>query len=109
MRSHLSTATTTCAQRWRAIRSREDGAVPSGTAGAWDTGNMTSREDVHRLVDAAPETELPGIEQALRRRLAEPGPDAARRFSCVGTLSAEHDLAERSEDILRQTEGSTAT
>ena len=57
----------------------------------------------------APETELPGIEQALRRRLAEPVPITARRFSCAGTLSAEHALAERSEDILRQSEGSTAT
>ena len=68
---------------------------------------MTSREDVHRLVDAVPEAGLAEAEQVLRRSLAEPVL-VPRRFSCAATLSAEHDLAERSEDILRD-EGSTAT
>lgn len=70
---------------------------------------MASREDAHRLVDAVPETELPGAEQTLRRSLSEPVPATPRRFSCAGTLSAEHDLAERSEDILRDVHGDTAT
>jgi hypothetical protein len=68
---------------------------------------MANREDLHRLVDAMPETELAAVEQSLRRRLTEPA--APRRFSCAGTLSAERDLAQRSEDILRDDESTTAT
>lgn len=63
---------------------------------------MTSREDVHRLLDAVPETRLPALEQILRASLDGPVPAAPRRFASTGTLSAEHDLAERSEDILRE-------
>jgi hypothetical protein len=62
---------------------------------------MTSREDVHRLLDAVPDTRLPALEQFLRANLDGPLPAAPRRFASTGTLSAEHDLAERSEDILR--------
>ena len=65
---------------------------------------MTGREDMHRLVDALPESRLPAIEQILRASLDGPVPTAARRFASAGTLSAEHDLAERSEDILRSTD-----
>lgn len=65
---------------------------------------MASREDVHRLVDAVHTARLPEVEQVLRQSLTEPAP-APRRFSCAGTLSAEHDLAERSKDILRDPEG----
>ena len=63
---------------------------------------MTSREDVHRLVEAVPEARLPAIEQVLRASLDGPLPAAPRRFASSGTLSAEHDFAERSEDILRE-------
>lgn len=63
---------------------------------------MTSREDVHRLLDAVPETRLPAPEQILRVSLDGPVPAAPRRFASAGTLSAEHDLAERSEDVLRE-------
>ena len=62
---------------------------------------MTGREDVHRLLDAVPETRLPALEQILRASLDGPVPAAPRRFASTGTLSAEHDLAERSGDILR--------
>jgi hypothetical protein len=62
---------------------------------------MASRDDVHRLVEALPEARLPAIEQLLRASLAGPVPAAPRRFASAGTLSAEHNLAERSEDILR--------
>lgn len=64
---------------------------------------MGSREDVHRLVDAVPEARLPVLEQLLRGGLSDQaGLTTPRRFSCLGTLSGEHDLAERSEDILRE-------
>jgi hypothetical protein len=63
---------------------------------------MASREDVHRLLDAVPEARLPVVEQVLRASLDGPVPEAPRRFASAGTLSAEHDLAERSEDILRE-------
>jgi hypothetical protein len=62
---------------------------------------MASRDDVHRLVEALPEARLPAIEQLLRASLEGPVPAAPRRFTSAGTLTAEHDLAERSEDILR--------
>ena len=62
---------------------------------------MTSREDIHRLVDALPAARLPAVEQLLRASLADTDPTARRRFASTGTLSAERDLAERSEDILR--------
>lgn len=62
---------------------------------------MSTREDVHRLVDALPEARLPVVERILRASLAEPPPAAPRRFASAGTLTAERDLADRSEDILR--------
>ena len=62
---------------------------------------MTSREDIHRLVDALPAARLPAVEQLLRASLDETAPTRRRQFASAGTLSAEHDLAERSEDILR--------
>ncbi|MGR7025954.1 hypothetical protein [Geodermatophilus sp. URMC 62] len=61
---------------------------------------MTSREDLHRLVDALPAARLPAVEQLLRASLDDAAP-RRRQFASAGTLSAEHDLAERSEDILR--------
>ena len=62
---------------------------------------MASREDVQRLVDALPAARLPAVEQLLRASLADTDPTERRRFASTGTLSAEHDLAERSEDVLR--------
>jgi hypothetical protein len=62
---------------------------------------MTSREDVHRLVDALPAVRLPAIERILRASLDTREATTPRHFTSAGTLSAEHDLAERSEDILR--------
>lgn len=63
---------------------------------------MATREDVHRLLDAVPEARLPAIERVLLASVDVPMPTAPRRFSCAGTLSAEHDLAEKSEDVLRE-------
>ena len=65
---------------------------------------MTSREDLHRLVDALPPARLPAVEQLLRASLADTDRTERRRFASTGTLSAEHDLAERSEDVLRSGE-----
>jgi hypothetical protein len=62
---------------------------------------MTSREDIHRLVDALPAARLRVVEQFLRASLADTVPTERRQFTSTGALSAEHDLAERSEDILR--------
>ena len=69
---------------------------------------MANREDVHRLVDAVPEARLPAVERLLRASLDGPPPEPPRRFASAGTLSAEHDLAERSEDILREDPGQSA-
>jgi hypothetical protein len=63
---------------------------------------MTSREDVHRLVDAVPEARLPVVEQVLRASIGRSEPALPRRFASAGALSAEHDLAERCEEILRE-------
>lgn len=63
---------------------------------------MTSREDVHRLLDAVPAARLPALEQVLRASIDGPVPAAPRRFASKGTLQAEHDLAERSEDVLAE-------
>jgi hypothetical protein len=91
-------------QFWNDLR----GHVRSGVAGAaveacrlCDTRPVTSREDIHRLVDALPAARLPAVEQLLRSSLADTDPTERRRFASTGTLSAEHDLAERSEDVLR--------
>ena len=63
---------------------------------------MTSREDVHRLVDAVPEARLPVVEQVLRASITAAAPHLPRRFASAGTLVAEPNLAERSEQILRE-------
>ena len=42
---------------------------------------MTSREDIHRLVDALPATRLPAVEQLLRASLADTDPTERRRFA----------------------------
>jgi hypothetical protein len=56
-------------------------------------------EELHRLADAVPDERVPAA-AALLRQLAHA--DRPRReFSSTGTLSAEPDFAERSEDILR--------
>jgi hypothetical protein len=69
---------------------------------------MANRDDVHRLVDAVPEARLPAVERVLRASLDGPIPEPPRRFVSSGTLSAEHDFAERSEDILREDPGQPA-
>jgi hypothetical protein len=66
---------------------------------------MAGRENVHRLVDALPESRLPAIEQMLRASLNGPVPAAPRKFSSAGTLSAEPDLAERSESLCLNADG----
>ena len=75
------------------------------TAGSATLDPMTSREDIHRLVDALPAARLPAVEQLLRASLEETAPTERRRFVSAGSLSAEHDLAEWSEEILRSDEG----
>ncbi|WP_448620628.1 hypothetical protein [Geodermatophilus sp. URMC 65] len=62
---------------------------------------MTSREDIRRLVDALPAARLPAVERLLWAGLADTDPTGRRRFAGTGTLSAEQDLAERSEHVLR--------
>ena len=62
---------------------------------------MTSREEIHRLVDALPAARLLEVEQLLRASLEEAAPKTPRRFASAAALSAEPELAERSEEILR--------
>lgn len=47
---------------------------------------------------------LPAVEQLLRASLKETAATKRRQFASAGALSAEHDLAERSEEILRSDE-----
>jgi hypothetical protein len=68
---------------------------------------MTDREDLHRLIEALPETQLPALEQILRACLADPPPVMPRPFASTGTLPAEHDLAERSAAIARENPAKT--
>jgi hypothetical protein len=65
---------------------------------------MTSREDIHRLVDALPAARLPVIERLLRASVEDATPTERRRFASIGALSAEPDLAEQSEALLRSDE-----
>lgn len=53
------------------------------------------------MVQAVPEARLDAIERMLRDSVQEPVPTSPRRFASAGTLTAEPDLAERSEAILR--------
>jgi hypothetical protein len=91
---------------------------------------MATRDEIHRLVDSVPEDRVAAIGEVLRaaleaglsgeqaHRLAEQlrvHPDATRlatepvrRFASAGTLSAEPDLAERVEEILRTEPPGTA-
>ncbi len=74
----------------------------------------TSREDMHRLIDAVPDEQLAAVGEAVHatiaagatgeRRSSEP----RRSFASAGTLSAEHDLAERAEEVLRTEPGTAA-
>lgn len=91
---------------------------------------MATREEVHRLVDAVPEDRLAVLGEILRAA-AESGmtseqvhqlgellrgrqppvhvaSEPVRRFTSAGTLSAEPNLAERAEDVLRREPGSAA-
>lgn len=73
-----------------------------------------TRDDVHRLVDAVPENRIPAVGELLRAE-AEPtsepdqaSPNRIRVFASAGTLSAEHDLSDRVEEILRTPDGTAA-
>lgn len=61
---------------------------------------MATREDVHRLVDEVPAARLDVIEQILRGSAVGTVVAAPRAFASAGTLTDEHDLAERSEEIV---------
>jgi len=91
---------------------------------------MATRDEVHRLVDVLPEDRVAAIGEVLRaaieagvtdeqaHRLAEQlraQPDSTwlasepvRTFASAGTLSAEPNLAERVEEILRTEPGTAA-
>ncbi|MGH3448880.1 MAG: hypothetical protein ACRDQA_22960 [Nocardioidaceae bacterium] len=77
----------------------------------------TTRDEVHRLVDAVPEERLAAIGEPLRAaaaagRTAEEAPQLAsqplRTFASAGALSDEHDLAERAEEMLGTEPGTAA-
>lgn len=91
---------------------------------------MATREEVHRLVDAVPDDRLTVLGEILRaavdsgmeweqaHQLAEQllghaaqvdaATEPVRTFASTGTLSAESDLAERAEEILRSEPGTAA-
>jgi alkylated DNA nucleotide flippase Atl1 len=93
----------------------------------WDTGVTATRDEIHRLVDGVPEDRVAAIGEVLHaaleagltgdqvRRLVKhlrADPDLTlepiRKFASAGTLSAEPDLAERIEEILRAEPPGTA-
>lgn len=61
---------------------------------------MATRADVHRLVDEVPAARLDVVEQILRASVAGTVAAPPRTFASAGTLPDEHDLAERSEEIV---------
>jgi hypothetical protein len=91
---------------------------------------MATRDEIHRLLDGVPEDRVAAISEIVRAALqagltadqvhqlakqlrthpdltrlaAEP----VRKFASAGTLSAEPNLAERSEEILRTEPPGTA-
>jgi hypothetical protein len=91
---------------------------------------MATRDEIHRLLDGVPDDRVAAIGEILRaameagltgdqaHRLARQlrvDPDLTRlsaepvrKFASTGTLSAEPDLAERSEEILRTEPPGTA-
>ncbi|MGH3974793.1 MAG: hypothetical protein ACRDS9_15900 [Pseudonocardiaceae bacterium] len=91
---------------------------------------MATRDEVHRLVDVLPEDRVAAIGEVVRaaieagmtdeqaHRVAEQlraQPDSTRlasepvrTFASAGTLSAEPNLAERVEEILRTEPGTAA-
>ncbi|MBF6213066.1 hypothetical protein IU433_27125 [Nocardia puris] len=66
----------------------------------------SAHEELLRLAEAVPAERIPAA-TALLRQLVRP--TARREFSCTGTLSAEPDLAERSEEVLRDEIGRTGS
>ena len=69
---------------------------------------MGIRERVHRLVDEVPAARLEVVEQLLRASVSGAVSAPPRRFSSDGLLSAEHDLADRSGDIVGSVVGESA-
>jgi hypothetical protein len=91
---------------------------------------MATRDEIHRLLDGVPEDRVAAIGEILRAALeagltgdqahqlakqlrAHPdltrlAAEPIRRFASAGTLSAEPDLAERIEEILRTEPPGTA-
>ena len=71
-------------------------------------------EDLHRLVDRLTPDQARALRavalQLVVTEAAEPEPTAERRrrFSFAGVMDAEPDLAERSEDLLREERGKQA-
>jgi hypothetical protein len=59
-----------------------------------------TRDELHHLVDELAETEVALVLDIVRDRVARQ-PERKRRLSFAGLLSAEPDLASRSEEILR--------
>ncbi|WP_330250634.1 hypothetical protein OG874_31075 [Nocardia sp. NBC_00565] len=66
-----------------------------------------THEELVRLAEAVPEDQVPAA-AAFLRQLARPAA-GRREFGCAGTLTAEPDFGERSEDILRDEIGRRGT
>ena len=63
-----------------------------------ETRDVTTRDEIHHLVDAVPETQLEAVERMLRSGLESRAVKVPRRFASRGTLSAEPDLAARHDE-----------
>lgn len=119
-----------CVSCFEASRSAQLTPLKVEGVQAWDTYVMATRDEIHRLLDGVPDDRVAAIGEILRaaleagltgdqaHRLAKQlrgDPDLARlaaepvrKFTSAGTLSAEPDLAERSEEILRTEPPGTA-
>jgi hypothetical protein len=66
-----------------------------------------SGEHEHRLIDVVPEQQRAAVGETVRVAIAtdtageQSSSEPVRSFASAGALSAEHDLAERAEEILR--------
>jgi len=72
---------------------------------------MTSRDELHRLVDVLPDEQVARTLEFIRASLQEQSigvsdaPTPRRKLSFAGLISAEPDLAKRCEEILRDNSG----
>ncbi len=99
-----------CVSCFEASRSAQLTPLKVEGVQAGDTYVMATRDEIHRLLDGVPDDRVAAIGEILRAALEAGliGDQAHRLAKQLRTLSAEPDLAERSEEILRTEPPGTA-